>query len=82
MAFLGINVKWDTESDALKFMADHQIPYAEVRDTSGSAARAYGVEATPTTYIIGRDGRVLASTVGELNPAGLDRVIEVALGQS
>jgi hypothetical protein len=33
-------------------------------DTSGAVARAYRVTATPTTYLIGRDGRLVARAAG------------------
>ena len=33
-------------------------------DTSGGVARAYRVTATPTTYLIGRDGRLVARAAG------------------
>ncbi|HEY7039676.1 MAG TPA: TlpA disulfide reductase family protein [Methylomirabilota bacterium] len=33
-------------------------------DTSGTVARAYRVTATPTTYLIGRDGRLVARAAG------------------
>lgn len=82
MAFLGVNVRWDKDADALNFIERFRIPYPVVRDAGGSAGRSYGVEATPTTYVIGRDGRVVASNVGALEPAALDRLIESALAKS
>jgi len=33
-------------------------------DSSGTVARAYHVTATPTTYLIGRDGRLVARAAG------------------
>lgn len=82
MAFLGVNVRWDKDADAVKFMAQFRVPYPVVRDAGGSAGRSYGVEATPTTYVLDRAGRVVGSSVGELAPAALDRLIESALAKS
>ncbi len=82
MAFLGINVRWDKEPDALKFMETFRVPYPVGRDAGGGVGRSYGVEATPTTYVLDRAGRVVASNAGALEPAALDRLIESALGRS
>ena len=81
MAFLGISVRWDKEGDALKFMETFRVPYPVGRDAGGSVGQSYGVEATPTTYVIDRAGRVVASNVGALEPAALDRIIASALAK-
>ncbi len=82
MAFIGINVRWDKDADALQFMQRFNVPYPLVRDASGAVGRSYGVEATPTTYVLDRNGRVAASTLGEVAPGALDRMIESALAKS
>ncbi len=82
MAILGISVKDDREADALKFRERFQIPYPLAWDANGAAARAYGVEGTPTTYVIDRAGRVAAASVGSLEPAQLERLLESALAKS
>ncbi len=82
MAFLGINVRWDKEGDALKFMETFRVPYPVGRDAGGSVGRSYGVEATPTTYVIDPAGRVVAANVGALQPAALDRLIDSGLARS
>ena len=82
MAFLGINVRWDKEADALKFMERFGVPYPVGRDAGGPVGRSYGVEATPITYVIDRTGRVTDSHVGALEPAQLTRLIESALAKS
>jgi protein-disulfide isomerase len=49
-------------------------------DTDGSIAREFGnVRVTPTTFVIGRDGRVLRRYVGEPNWDEFDRLVERAL---
>ncbi len=82
MAFLGINVQWDKEGDALKFLETFRVPYPVGRDAGGSVGRSYGVESTPITYLIDRAGRVVAASVGALEPPALDRLIESALAKS
>jgi hypothetical protein len=82
VAFLGVNVRWDKDAGALKFMETFRIPYPVGRDAGGSVGRSYGVEATPTTYVIDRAGRVAASNVGAVEPAAFDRLIESVLAKS
>jgi len=82
VAFVGINVRWDKDADALKFRETFRVPYPAGRDAGGSVGRSYGVEATPTTYVIDRAGRVSDSKVGAVEPAELDRLIEAALAKS
>ena len=82
MAFLGISVKGDTEAQALDFRGRFQIPYPLAWDANGAVAREYGVEGTPTTYVIDRAGRVAATNVGSLEPAQLDHLVEAALAKS
>lgn len=81
MAFVGINVRWDAEADAVRFLETYRVPYPVGRDAGGAVGRRYGVEATPTTYVIGRDGRVAASTTGAVEAADLDRLVEAALAR-
>ena len=82
MAFLGISVKGDTEAEALKFRERFQIAYPLAWDANGAVAHEYGVEGTPTTYVIDRAGRVAATNVGSLEPTQLDRLLESALAKS
>jgi peroxiredoxin len=82
VAFVGINVRWDKTADAMKFVETFRVPYPVGHDAGGSVGRSYGVEATPTTYVIDRAGRVFDSKVGAVEPAALDRLIESALAKS
>lgn len=47
----------------------------------GDEAARYGVEALPTLYFIGRDGKVFSANRGALNEAQLRAQIEAALGE-
>lgn len=81
MAFLGVNVRWDKEADALRFLETYRVPYPVGRDGAGAVGRSYAVEATPVTYILDRAGRVAAAKVGAADPVDLDRLIESVLAQ-
>ena len=60
----------DGEDPALRFYAD------SVGGSLFPAAGAYGVLGTPTTFLIGRDGRVLWRRVGRLTRQHLEQDIE------
>lgn len=79
---MGVNVRWDKELDALKFMETYRVPFAVGQDGNGAAGRSYAVEATPVTYIIDRAGRVASGKVGATEAAELDRLIESSLTRS
>ena len=53
---LGVNVAWDNEADARKFVETHKIPYPVGRDNTGDIGRRYQLEGTPTTFLVNRDG--------------------------
>jgi len=47
-----------------KFVADNGLTFKILLDKSGSIGAAYGARSIPTTYIISKDGSVLARTIG------------------
>ena len=82
VAFVGINVQGDKEPDALRFLETYRLPYLVARDAGGAVGKTYGVDGTPTTYVIDRAGRVAASYVGSLELEQLNRLLEAALGRA
>ena len=63
---LGVNLR---ENPALvqSYMADHGITFPVALDTTGALGHVYGVHALPTSFIIDRDGYVVAGVLGGLN---------------
>ncbi len=47
-----------------KFVDDNSLTFKILLDKTGSTGAAYGARSIPTTYIINRDGSVLARTLG------------------
>jgi len=83
VVIVGINSAQDTWSDARAFLRTHKVTYANVRDETGRVAATYGVVALPTTYFIGRDGRIqerfVGAFVGDVGDEELGKRIEVLL---
>lgn len=45
-------------------MKDKGINYPILLDPQGSAAQLYGLRATPTSYLIDKQGTILGGTIG------------------
>ena len=60
---LGVNVD-EERADAERFLKAVPATFTVVFDAGGQAPKAYGVKAMPSSYLVGRDGRVRAVHVG------------------
>ena len=78
VTFLGVASK-DDASAARDFLDRYSIRYPNLFDRSGEIRRLLGMRGFPTTYIVGRDGRVLASVVGGISDRTLAARIRDAL---
>lgn len=60
-----IAVNLDNNStDAAKFLRDYPAEFRIVYDTDKELARTFGVQAMPSSFLIGRDGEVTHSHMG------------------
>ncbi len=87
VAFVGVNLDGDKLSKAItKFMADSNLSFTTVFDElqglEYKIADPYGVAGTPTVYAIGKDGKVIFSAVGRVEPHELKEVIENSIAGS
>ena len=81
----GLNYK-DKPDNAKAFLSELGDPYAAIgADESGRTAIDWGVYGVPESYVIGKDGTILAKHVGPITPesfaARLKPVIDKALGE-
>jgi len=53
--------------DAAKFIRDYNVKITYVYDSSGTIFNSFGVNSTPTFFIIGKDGQVLQTYQGEVS---------------
>lgn len=70
VSFLGVNT-YDQPATALSFARDNGITYPSVMDVDEGTvklafARATPIQATPTTVVLDRQGRVAARIIGQL----------------
>ena len=74
LTVLAVNVGQD-RATAAAFVAKIGITYPALLDEDASIAKRYGVTGLPTTYFIGRDGKVAAKQVGEMTAEAFERQV-------
>lgn len=75
---LGVTYR-DATRDSQRFMEEFGLTYPSVRDVDGRLAKEYGTRALPETFVIDREGRVVAMSRGAVDGRFLDRALDVAL---
>lgn len=78
MVFVGVNI-WDKEPEARRFVKEKGIPYLVGRDGNETISTAYDIQGTPTTYFIGKDGKIRAVHEGAMSEESLIQQIKVLL---
>ncbi|MFD2365059.1 TlpA family protein disulfide reductase [Pseudoduganella sp. GCM10020061] len=80
LEFIAVAMSYDPPNYVVNFTETRKLPFKVALDVDGSAAKAFGdVQLTPTTFVIGRDGKILKRYVGEPDFAELDKLIQRAL---
>lgn len=74
LAVLGINMR-DRDESARTFLAEHGGDYPSVADRRGTVAVGWGVTTLPVTFLVDRDGQVVARHHGVITPEWLDDVV-------
>lgn len=87
VAFLGVNT-YDQAATALSFAKDNGVTYPSVIDVNdGKVKLAFAqvtpIQATPTTLVLDRSGRVAARVIGQLDSASiLSTLVEDVLAEN
>lgn len=87
VSFIGINT-YDQADTARAFAEEYGVTYPSLIDVdTGEAklafAKAYPIQATPTTLVLDRQGRVAARIIGQLEGASiLSTLVREALAES
>ena len=77
--FIGVD-HVDDRAAALRFVAEFDITYPSVFDPGGELAVDYGLIGLPTTFVVGRDGRIALRFVGYVDEPSLSRALDEVLG--
>ena len=74
---IAVAVRRDDPDRVAQFTARHALPFKVALDSSGELAREFGkVRITPTTFLIGKNGKVLRRYVGEPDWTEFQRLVE------
>jgi cytochrome c biogenesis protein CcmG/thiol:disulfide interchange protein DsbE len=76
---LGVTYE-DASPDSQAFTRRYHLTYPNLRDDTGMFGHSYGTDQLPESFIVDRQGRIVAISRGEIDQAFLDRA--VALAQS
>jgi peroxiredoxin len=79
LEFVAVAMNYDAPMYVANYAQTRQLPFKVAMD-DGSAAKQFGnVQLTPTTFVIGRDGKIIKRYVGEPQFAELDQLLQKAL---
>jgi peroxiredoxin len=77
---IAVAMSYDPPAYVTNFVQTRQLPFPVVLDVDGAHARAFGdVQLTPTSFIIGKDGRILEQKLGELDFVRLRALLDQEL---
>jgi cytochrome c biogenesis protein CcmG/thiol:disulfide interchange protein DsbE len=79
--FVGVDYH-DLASDARRFVAVHGLSFPMLQDGSGTVTGAYGISQVPETYIVSRDGRVVAHIAGPITSSGFSEAFRRGLAEA
>ena len=60
---IGVNLDGKTE-DAKKFLAQNPALFTVAFDSKGETPKLYGVKGMPTSFLVGRDGKIISQHLG------------------
>ena len=81
VVFISVAGPWNgaTSDDAANFIRNYGTSWVYLYDSSGTVFSNYGVQSTPTFFIIGKDGSVSATFTGEQTSDALSGAISAAI---
>jgi cytochrome c biogenesis protein CcmG/thiol:disulfide interchange protein DsbE len=74
---LGVTYE-DASPDSEGFVRRYHLTYSNLRDNTGGFARSYGTDQLPESFVVNRQGRIVAISRGEIDQAFLNHVIALA----
>jgi cytochrome c biogenesis protein CcmG/thiol:disulfide interchange protein DsbE len=81
VVFLGVDYH-DLASDARRFVSAHSLTFTMLQDGSGKVTGSYGISQVPETYVLDRQGRVVAHLAGPITDPGFSGKFRTALAKA
>ena len=77
---VAVAMSYDPPNYVANFAKTRQLPFPVALDVDGAHAHAFGdVQLTPTSFIIGKDGRIIEQKLGDLDFAKLRALLDKEL---
>lgn len=81
VVFLGVDYH-DLASDARRFVSAHGLKFTMLEDGSGNVSGSYGISQVPETYVLSRQGRVVAHLAGPITSSEFSGEFRSALAKA
>jgi cytochrome c biogenesis protein CcmG, thiol:disulfide interchange protein DsbE len=75
---LGVTFR-EATPNSMKFVRSEHITYPSVRDVEGDLANDYGTHQLPETFVIDRQGRIVAISRGQVDDATMTKMLDRAM---
>jgi peroxiredoxin len=80
LQFVAVAMSYDPPNYVLNFAETRKLPFTVALDSGGDIAKQFGkVALTPTTFVIGKDGKIIKRYVGEPEFSSLHALLQKAL---
>jgi cytochrome c biogenesis protein CcmG/thiol:disulfide interchange protein DsbE len=81
VVFLGVDYH-DLNSEARRFVSAHALTFPMLADGSGSVTGRYGISQVPETYVLNRQGQVVAHLRGPITDPGFAGEFQSAIAKA
>ena len=79
---VAVAMSYDPPASVIRYSESRQLPFDVVIDNTGAVARAWGdIEATPTSFLVNRQGKIVQRFVGAPDFAALAKSIVELLNE-
>ena len=68
----------DASPDSRRFVHKFGLTYPNLRDANGNFAHTFGTDRLPESFVINREGHIVAISRGQVQPAFLQRAVKLA----
>ena len=83
LEFVAVAMSYDPPNYVLNYAETRKLPFKVALDSGGDLAKQFGdVAMTPTTFVIGKDGKILKRYLGEPDFASLHALLQKSLSAS
>jgi thiol-disulfide isomerase/thioredoxin len=72
---IAVAMQYDPPNFVLNYVKKNHLPFIVTLDSMGTIAKAYGVNLTPTSFLINRKGQIVKKLVGKLESDTLNQLI-------